>query len=129
MENLNKKILIVDDDIFLLGIYAKNFSNEGLEVLTAHDGEEAWEILSGGNIPDVVFTGIVMPRMTGFELLAKMRTDPVLAKIPVVINSHHGRPEDEKMAKQMAVNDFIIQTLTTPAETVERVMKVLSNGK
>ncbi|MDP1891645.1 MAG: response regulator [Gemmatimonadaceae bacterium] len=121
----NKKILIVDDDDFLLGIYAKNFRDEGFEVLTAHDGEEAWEIISGGNVPDVVFTGIVMPRMTGFELVAKMQADSNLAKIPVAINSHRGRPEDEKLAKQMAVDDFIIQGLTTPVETVRRVKLLL----
>ena len=121
----NKKILIVDDDDFLLGVYAKNFRDEGFEVLTAHDGEEAWEIISGGNVPDVVFTGIVMPRMTGFELIAKMQADSNLAKIPVAVNSHRGRPEDEKLAKQMAVDDFIIQGLTTPAETVRRIKLLL----
>ena len=121
----NKKILIVDDDDFLLGIYAKNFRDEGFEVLTAHDGEEAWEIISGGNVPDVVFTGIVMPRVNGFELTAKMQADPNLAKIPVAINSHRGRPEDEKLAKQMAVDDFIIQGLTTPVEVVRRVKSLV----
>ncbi len=121
----NKKILIVDDDDFLLGVYAKNFRDEGFEVLTAHDGEEAWEIITGGNVPDVVFTGIIMPRMTGFELIAKMQADPNLAKIPVAINSHRGRPEDEKLAKQMAVDDFIVQGLTTPVEAVRRVKLLL----
>ncbi len=125
MTEQNKKILIVDDDDFLLGIYAKNFRDEGFEVLTAHNGEEAWEIIVGGNVPDVVFTGIVMPRMTGFELIAKMQADPNLAKIPVAINSHRGRPEDEKLAKQMAVDDFIIQGLTTPVEVVRRVKLLL----
>src|SRR3989344_9674384 len=96
----NKKILIVDDDDFLLGVYAKNFRDERFEVLTAHDGEEALEIINAGNIPDVIFTGITMPKMTGFELVAKLQADPKLANIPVAINSHRGRPEDEKLAKE-----------------------------
>ena len=125
MENINKKILIVDDDELLLGVYAGSFRDDGFEVLTAHDGEEAWEIINGGNIPDIVFTGIIMPRMTGFELIAKMQTDPNLAKIPVAVNSHRGRPEDEKMAKELAVDDFITQGLTTPAETVRRIKLLL----
>lgn len=120
-DKINKKILIVDDDDFLLGVYAKNFRDEGFEVLTAHDGEEAWEMIIGGNIPDVVFTGIVMPRMTGFELIAKMQADEKLAEIPVAINSHRGRPEDQKIAKEMNVDDFIIQGTTTPAEVVRRI--------
>lgn len=121
----NKKILIVDDDEFLLGVYAKNFKDEGFEVLTAHDGEEAWEIINAGNVPDVVFTGITMPKMTGFELVAKLQTDEKLAKIPVAINSHRGRPEDEKLAKQMGVDDFIIQGAVTPIEAVRRIKLLL----
>mgnify|MGYP001605694320 CR=1 FL=1 len=125
MNDIKKKILIVDDDEFLLSIYAKNFQDGGFEVLTAHDGQEAWDIIGGGNIPDILFTGIIMPRMTGFELIAKMQADASLAKIPVAMNSHRGRPEDEKLAKQMAVDDFIIQGLTTPAEIVRRVKLLL----
>lgn len=125
MESLNKKILIVDDDDFLLGIYAKNFKDEGFDVSTARDGEEAWEIISGGNVPDVVFTGIVMPRMTGFELIAKMQANPDLSKIPIAINSHRGRPEDKNLAQEMAVDDFIVQGFTTPIEVVRRIKILL----
>lgn len=125
MELLNKKILIVDDDEFLLGIYAKNFKDEGFDVSIARDGEEAWGMISGGNIPDIVFTGIVMPRMTGFELIAKMQADLNLAKIPVAMNSHRGRPEDKKLAQEMAVDDFIVQGFTTPAEVVRRIKMLL----
>ncbi|KKS74772.1 hypothetical protein A2567_01830 [Candidatus Azambacteria bacterium RIFOXYD1_FULL_42_11] len=123
------KILIVDDDEFLQGVYTKNFRDEGFEVLTARDGEEAWEIISGGNVPDVVFTGIIMPKMTGFELIAKMQADPKLAKIPVAINSHRGRSEDEKLARQMGVDDFIVQGATTPAEAVRRIKLLLGLQK
>jgi len=63
--------------------------------------------------------------MTGFELIAKMQTDSKLAQIPVAINSHRGRPEDEKLAKQMNVDDFIIQGLTTPVEVVRRIKLLL----
>ena len=125
MELLNKKILIVDDDEFLLGIYAKNFKDEGFDVSIARDGEEAWGMISGGNVPDIVFTGIVMPRMTGFELIAKMQADSNLAKIPVAINSHRGRPEDKIFAQEMAVDDFIIQGFTTPAEVIRRIKMLL----
>jgi len=125
MEFLNKKILIVDDDEFLLDIYAKNFKNEGFDVSIARDGQEAWEMISGGNVPDVVFTGIIMPRMTGFELIAKMQANSDLSKIPTAINSHRGRPEDKELAQEMAVDDFIIQGFTTPTEVVRRIKMLL----
>ena len=120
-----KKILIVDDDELLLGIYAKNFRDKDFEVLTARDGKEAWDIISAGNIVDIIFTGITMPRMTGFELIAKLQADPKLAHIPVAINSHRGRPEDEELAKGLMVDDFIIQGVTTPAEAVRRIELIL----
>lgn len=125
METKSKKILIVDDDEFLLGIYAKNFRDDGFEVLTAHDGQAAWDIISAGNIVDIIFTGITMPRMTGFELIAKLQADLKLSSIPVVINSHRGRQEDEKLAKEMNVDDFIVQGFTTPIEVVRRVELLL----
>lgn len=123
--NNNKRILIVDDDEFLREVYVKNFQDEGFEVLMARDGEEAWGIISSGNIPDVVFTGIVMPKMTGFELIAKMQADEKLKGIPVAVNSHRGRPEDQVLAKQMNVGDFIIQGVTTPIEAVRRIKALL----
>lgn len=129
MEIKNKKILIVDDDEFLLGIYAKNFRDEGFEVLTARDGQEAWDMISAGNIPDIIFTGITMPRMAGFEFIAKLQADSNLANIPVAISSHRGRPEDEKLAKEIGVDDFIIQGATTPIETVRRIELLLGIQK
>lgn len=123
--NDKKRILIVDDDEFLRGVYAKNFQDEGFEVLAAYDGQEAWEMIDSGKIPDIVFTGIVMPRMTGFELIAKMQADEKLKRIPVAVNSHRGRPEDQILAKQMNVDDFIIQGVTTPIEAVRRIKALL----
>lgn len=125
MDNIQKKILIVDDDELLLSIYAKNFNDSGFEVLTAPDGQEAWDIMSAGNIPDIVFTGIIMPRMTGFELIGKMQSDPKLKQIFTVISSHRGRDEDKVLAKSMGVSDFIIQGTTTPIEAVHRVKSIL----
>mgnify|MGYP001560226307 CR=1 FL=1 len=123
--DIKKKILIVDDDEFLLGIYAKNFQDGGFEVLTAHDGQEAWDVISGGNIPDVIFTGILMPRMTGFELITKMQSNAEFKRIITAISSHRGRDEDKILAKELGVLDFIIQGTTTPLEAVRRIKALL----
>jgi CheY-like chemotaxis protein len=116
-----KKILIVDDDQYLLGVYAEKFKEAGFAVTPAADGQEAWDLISGGYMPDVMFTGIVMPRMDGFELIRKMQADPKLASIPVAISSHQGREADKAMAKSLAVDDFLIQGLVSLNEVVRRV--------
>ena len=116
-----KKLLLVDDNEDVRHIYAAAFSGEGFDVKHAADGQEAWDTIAGGYIPDVVVTGILMPRMTGFDLVRKMQADPKLAAIPVAILSHRGRQEDRDTAKGLKVDDFIFQGITPLVEIVRRV--------
>ena len=120
-----KKILIVDDDQFLREMVTGAFTEAGFEVMSASDGEEAWEKISGGYRPDVVLTGITMPRMTGFELIEKIRADSELTKIPVAIFSHRGREEDRERARQMDVGDFILRA-SVPLTEIIRRMQILA---
>ncbi|TSC77565.1 MAG: hypothetical protein G01um101433_530 [Parcubacteria group bacterium Gr01-1014_33] len=120
-----KKILIVDDDDMLAGIYDSVFRESGFEVLRAHDGKEAFTMLQEGKIPHIILTGIMMPRMSGFELVANMRQDAAFQSIPIAMISHRGLPEDEKKAHDMGIADFIVQHTTTPGEVVYRVKLML----
>ncbi|KKW18761.1 MAG: Response regulator receiver modulated diguanylate cyclase [Parcubacteria group bacterium GW2011_GWB1_50_9] len=120
-----QKILVVDDDQLLLGTYAAVFRADGFEVHAVSNGEEAFAALSEGDTPDIVFTGIMMPKMGGFELIEKMRADPRFAKIPVVISSHRGISEDKDRAEKLGVSDFIVQGFTTPREVVRRIELML----
>jgi len=120
-----KKILIVDDEQYLLSVYASKFKEEGFDVTTAIDGQAAWDLIQGGYIPDVMFTGILMPRMSGFDVIRKMQADPKLASIPVAISSHRGRQEDKVTAKELGVDDFLIQGLVTLNEVVRRIQRLL----
>ena len=121
------KILIVDDDDAVRNIYTEIFKKEGFEVEEAVDGLEGLDKATK-NSPDVVFTGIVMPRMDGFGFIEALSKNVATAKIPVVISSHLGRTEDHEKAKTMGVKDFIVRNMVTPKEAVERVRKVLGSG-
>ena len=121
-------ILVVDDDASLLEIHAELFRQSGFNVLIAHDGEEAWEFLQAGATPDVVFTGIRMPRMDGFEFVQHLRGVQKFQKIPVVMYSHQGIPEHEKMARDIGVNDYIVRGTTTPGEVLRRIRYLLGKG-
>ena len=118
---MSKKILIVDDDESLREVYTVLFHQAGFEVLTAKDGQEAWDYLSAGRTPSVIFTGIIMPRMTGFDLIKRLKTDPALANIPVIVSSHRGLPEDKKTAEDLGVKEFVVRHMTTPGEVLRRV--------
>ena len=124
-----KKILLVDDNLDLLNVYAAKFKEQGFAVTTAADGQEAWDLLQGGYMPNVLITGILMPRMTGFELIEKIQADQRFASLPTAISSHRGRQEDKIQAKKMGVDDFITQGLVPLNEVVRRINLLLGVGE
>ena len=119
MEN-KKKILIVDDDVPLRELYAEIFQNANFEVTQADDGLEGLD-KAIKEIPDVIFTGIVMPRMDGFDMMEALNKTVMTANIPVVVSSHMGRGEDQKRAISLGARDFIVRDMTRPVEVVERI--------
>ncbi|OGD30730.1 hypothetical protein A2833_00460 [Candidatus Azambacteria bacterium RIFCSPHIGHO2_01_FULL_44_55] len=128
MNEQKRKILIVEDDEITVNIYSVKLKDEGFDVLIASDGQEAWEMIQAGQIPDVIFTGIVMPRLDGFGLIEKLKTDPSLSSISVVMFSHRNRLEDRQRAEQLGVNDFIARDSTTPIEVVRRLKILLGTS-
>ena len=119
-----KTILIVDDDIDTLEMYADVFESANYNVLRASDGLEAMALVAK-HTPHVVFTGIVMPRMDGFALMDALKQNKRTADIPVVINSHLGRETDKEKAKELGARDFIVRGFTQPREVVERIGAML----
>jgi DNA-binding response OmpR family regulator len=119
-----KRIMVVDDDETLRGIYTAVFRESGLDSVGAEDGQDAWDKMENGVIPDIIFTGLTMPRINGFELLQKIKAHPARSKIPVIIFSHRGRPEDRIEAEKLGAADFIININTTPADVVRRVRSI-----
>src|SRR3989344_3082687 len=126
---LGRSILIIDDDLNLLELHAALFSDAGYAVKTAKDGQEGWEALDAGYLPSLVFTGIKMPRLDGFSLFRKLRSDPRFQLIPVVVYSHQGFPEDEKTAKELGAADFIARGTTPPGEVLRRINALLGAAK
>lgn len=122
------KILIIDDDEAVRVTYVEVFKNEGFAVEEAIDGLDGLEKATK-NPPQVIFTGIIMPRMDGFGLKEALAKNVATANIPVVMSSHMGRKEDEEKAKTMGIVDFIILDLVTPRQAVERIRRVLGAGE
>ena len=119
------KILIVDDDELVRGMYANVFKQNGFEVTEAIDGVDGLDKATK-NVPEVIFTGIIMPRMDGFALTEALKKNVATSNIPVVISSHMGREEDRKRATELGVADFIMRDMCTPNEAVERVKTTLN---
>ncbi len=123
-----RKILIVDDDQSTLELYGEIFKVAGFDVIRAKDGLEGLDIATK-NLPDVIFSGIVMPRMDGFTMVENLRKNVTTSKIPVVIFSHLGREADRQRANVLGVNDFIVRDTTPPREVVARIKSIFEGGE
>lgn len=121
------KILIVEDDVSMRSIYAEVFQSANYQVLEANDGVEGLDMATR-ELPDVIFTGIIMPRMDGFEMITALQKNVGTSKIPVAICSHMGREMDQQRANQLGVKDFLTRDSVTPAETVQRINALLIKG-
>lgn len=124
-ENSKKKILIVDDDKFLLDMYATKFSESGFDVVTAVGGTDALEKLEEGFRPDILLTDIVMPVMDGFEFLAEAKRKKIGEGMCIVVLSNLGQKEDTEKGLSFGAAGYIVKATATPTEVVERTREIL----
>ena len=119
------KILLVEDDSFLASVYATKFELEGFTVLHGADGEQGLK-LAEKHSPHIILLDILMPKMDGFEMLHRLKLDPKLMQIPVVMLTNLGQKEDvERCLKEGAV-DYLIKAHFVPGEAVKKVKKILN---
>jgi DNA-binding response OmpR family regulator len=120
MTENNFKVLIVDDDDVIRETYVQIFKQKKAEVISAKDGVEGLD-LATKEMPDVIMTGIIMPRMDGFQMIKALRENVQTSDIPIAILSHLGREEDRKKADELGIVNFIVQGSVTPNELVDRI--------
>ncbi len=125
MDSKHTRVLLVDDDLATREMYAEFLRAAGFEIFEASDGLEGLEKVNQIP-PDVIITGIIMPRMDGYGLVDALKKSVATADIPVIFLSHLGREEDDKRAIEIGVKDFIIRDMTPPVEVINRVKVVLS---
>ena len=121
-----KKILLAEDDVFMLEIMSEKLRKNGFEVNIAKDGEDCMRVLLSSR-PDIVLLDILMPKIDGFEILRRMRESESLSNIPVVILSNLGQKEEIQRALNLGVKDYIIKSNFTTNEIVEKINAVLRN--
>jgi len=119
------KILIVDDDKFLLNMYSIKFKKEKFDVTTASNGLESLGHLRSGLIPDAIILDIVMPVMDGLETLGNIRKENLAKSSVIIILSNNGQSSDIDKAKGLGINGYIVKATTIPAEVVGEVLRVL----
>ncbi len=119
-----KKILIVEDDKFLRELMARKLEKEGYEISEAVDGEEGFKKAQTEK-PDLILLDLILPGMDGFEVLTKVKDDPNLSQIPVIVLSNLGQKEDVERGLKLGAIDYLIKAHFTPGEIIEKVRAVL----
>jgi len=125
----NKKILIIDDDNFLLDMYALKFSKSNFEVHTALGPEIALEVLRKGLLPDIILLDIMMPVMDGFEMMEKMKEENLGTKAIKIILSNRGQPSDIARGEALGAVGYIVKASSTPSEVIEKVNEIINKQK
>ena len=121
-----KTILVVEDDQFLSKILKMKFEKIGYEILVAYDGLEALEMAKTKS-PDLALLDIMMPVKDGFSVLAEMKKDSKLSKIPVIIASNLGQKEDKDKAVALGAEDYIVKSDTSLDDLVKRAREILGD--
>ncbi len=121
MADGQKKVLIIDDDEFLLDMYATKFRANGFDVDLCPSASDALDRIKNGASPDVVLLDLVMPGMDGFEFLKTMRASKLVPNAKIVLLTNLGQKEDIDKGMRLGAVDYIVKAHHTPSEVVQKV--------
>jgi len=119
-----KKILLVEDDVFVSDVYQTKLKQEGFDVISAENGTEAMKKLETA-VPDVILLDIIMPYMDGKEVLTRLKESEKWKNIPVIILTNLSQRDDVEEVLQKGADDYLIKSHFTPSEVVEKIKAVL----
>jgi len=118
------RILVVEDTRLLRKIYSEKLTQEGYDVVSAGDGLEALEVLRSQPV-DLVLLDLIMPKMSGLEVLESMKNDPRISQVPVFILSNLGQQSDIERGLELGAVDYLIKNEAKPAEVAEKIRLTL----
>jgi len=123
-----KKILLVEDDPFLVDIYETKLKESGFVVEVANQGEVALTKIRENKV-DLVLLDIVLPRLDGWEILRSIKGDKQLKDLKVIILSNLGQKEEVEKGLELGAAKYLIKAHYTPTEVVEEIKKYLDIKK
>lgn len=116
-------VLLVEDDPVILRLLEVNFELEGFGVLLAHDGEEGIRLATTEQ-PDLVISDIMMPNVSGLELVAALKGAEATASIPIILLSAKAQSADIKAGMAAGADDYVTKPFE-PLDLVDRVNSLL----
>lgn len=118
------KILIIDDDKFLSDMYVIKFKEEGFDVVAASGSSDTLDKLEQEKDFDIVLMDVVMPKMDGFELLEKIKTENLAEGANIIMLSNLGQKSDVEKGYELGADGYIIKAGTTPSGVVKKTLEI-----
>ena len=120
---LNRKVLVVDDEIHIVHVVAIKLRSNGFEVITASNGQEALE-KACEQLPDIVVTDLQMPVMDGLQLVAKLRESDKTKDIPVIMLTGRSFTIEKEQKEQLQISDCLGKPFS-PKELLKKIEDIL----
>ncbi len=120
-----KKIVIVEDDHFLSSLMKARLEKEGFTVVQAFDGEEAMQVLKA-EVPALIVLDLIMPKVTGFEVLQMVSITPGLDKVPVVIVSNLAQDSDIEKARQLGAKEYFVKVKVSIDDLIGKITSLVA---
>lgn len=121
------KILLVEDDISLRDVYFARLQAEGYQLVVAANGEEALAVAVKER-PDLIVLDIMMPRISGFDVLDIIRTTPEIAHTKVIMMTALGSPADKDRGEKLGVDKYLVKSQVTLEDVVTTIKQVLGGS-
>jgi DNA-binding response OmpR family regulator len=125
-EQTQPTVLIVDDDPLARELYRAHLQERGYHARVAGDGEQALQEITSSR-PDVVLLDIVLPTMSGFDVLARMKSHPEAAGIPVIMLTNRSEPEDVERGLALGATDYLIKVTASPKQVLDRITHAIAS--
>lgn len=121
-----RKVLVVDDEDAVREIYKKEFTTSKFNVVVAADGEEGL-LKAAEEIPDLVLLDVMLPKMSGIDVLKALKQNPLTKEIPVLLLTNLGEETIIKEGFELGADGYLLKVSYTPAQVVEECRKFLGN--
>lgn len=119
------KVLLVEDDIALREIYSARFAAENFEIVAADDGEQALSVAIKEK-PDIIILDIMMPKISGFDVLDILRATPETKNTKVIIMSALSQESDIQKGKELGADAYLVKSQSTLSDVVQKTKDVLA---
>ena len=120
----SKKILIIEDEEMISGMYRIELENNGYLVSTADNGERGID-MAIDQVPDLIILDLLMPNVNGFSVLQQLKSGERTKKIPIIILTNYGSDENKLKAERSGAAEFLGKADYTPREVLKIVDKYL----